>query len=49
MLVTTENINEFTKLGFKGVGVLGGIWNSSSPVIDFKKMNDYFIPTKRYN
>lgn len=45
--VTTNNINEFTKLGFKGIGVLGGIWNSSSPVIDFKKMRDYFTQTKR--
>lgn len=47
--VTTENIDEFTKLGFKGVGVLGGIWNSASPISDFKKMNDYFSQTKRYN
>ena len=47
--VTTENIDKFTKLGFKGVGVLGGIWNSTSPISDFKKMNDYFSQTKRYN
>ena len=46
--VTTENINEFTKLGFKGVGVLGGIWNSKSPVTDFKKMRDYFTQAKSY-
>ncbi|WP_203256113.1 thiamine phosphate synthase [Hyunsoonleella ulvae] len=37
--VTTKNLDEFTKLGFKGVGVLGGIWNSEHPVSDFKLMN----------
>lgn len=40
--VTTTNINEFKKLGFKGVGVLGGVWNSVDPIESFKKMNDYF-------
>ena len=40
--VTTDNLNEFTKLGFQGVGVLGGIWKSKTPVEDFKKMNEYF-------
>ncbi|MGY5355060.1 thiamine phosphate synthase [Wenyingzhuangia sp. IMCC45467] len=40
--VTTENLAEFNKLGFKGVGVLGGIWNSEKPVEDFKKMKSHF-------
>ncbi|WP_298486300.1 thiamine phosphate synthase [uncultured Maribacter sp.] len=40
--VTTENLVEFDKLGFKGVGVLGGIWNSSEPLKEFKKMKRYF-------
>lgn len=40
--VTTNNLAEFNKLGFKGVGVLGGIWNSENPVEDFKKMNSHF-------
>ena len=40
--VTSENINEFKKLGFKGVGVLGGIWNSDTPIETFKKMTTYF-------
>lgn len=39
---TSENINEFKKLGFKGVGVLGGIWNSDTPIETFKKMKTYF-------
>lgn len=40
--VTTENIDEFKTLGYKGVGVLGGIWNSNEPVESFKKMKKYF-------
>lgn len=40
--VTAENLPDFTKLGYKGVGVLGGIWNSESPVETFKKMKTYF-------
>lgn len=40
--VTTKNLNEFTKLGFKGVGVLGGIWESQNPITDFKLMQNYF-------
>lgn len=41
--VTTENLVEFDKLGFKGVGVLGGIWNSSEPINIFKQMKNHFI------
>ena len=40
--VTTTNLAEFDKLGFKGVGVLGGIWNSKSPISDFEKMKSHF-------
>lgn len=40
--VTTENLAEFNKLGFKGVGVLGGIWNSEKPVEDFVKMKNFY-------
>jgi thiamine-phosphate pyrophosphorylase len=39
---TSENINSFKTLGYKGVGVLGGIWNSNTPVETFKKINRYF-------
>ena len=41
--VTIFNLDKFTSLGFKGVGVLGGIWNSLTPVNDFIKMKDYFL------
>ncbi len=47
--VTRANLAEFTKLGFKGVGVLGGIWNSHTPITDFKTMRYYFTKTKNYN
>jgi len=44
--VTMENLNKFTELGFKGIGVLGSIWNSDTPVSDFKRMknilSDYY-------
>ena len=40
--VTTDNLTEFDTLGFKGVGVLGGIWNSNEPVEVFKKMKRHF-------
>ena len=40
--VSVSNLESFTTLGFKGVGVLGGIWNSLTPVEDFIKMKDYF-------
>lgn len=40
--VTTKNIKTFDTLGYKGIGVLGGIWNSSEPVESFKKMKRYF-------
>lgn len=38
--VTTENLDDFNRLGFQGVGVLGGIWNSDEPVNEFVKMNN---------
>lgn len=37
--VSVNNLAEFNKLGFKGVGVLGGIWNNDTPVDVFKTMN----------
>ncbi|MDD7888098.1 thiamine phosphate synthase [Flavivirga sp. 57AJ16] len=40
--VTADNLTEFKKLGFKGVGVLGGIWNTKEPIEIFKKMQNHF-------
>jgi thiamine-phosphate pyrophosphorylase len=40
--VTTQNLAEFDTLGYKGVGVLGAIWNSKTPVEDFKLMYNHF-------
>ncbi|AUS05175.1 thiamine phosphate synthase [Pseudotamlana carrageenivorans] len=36
--VTAKNLSEFEQLGFKGVGVLGGIWQSENPVESFKNL-----------
>lgn len=40
--VTTTNLEKFDSLGFGGVGVLGGVWNSKTPVLDFQRMIKYF-------
>lgn len=40
--VSVYNLKEFDKLGFNGVGVLGGIWNDSDPVEVFRKMKHHF-------
>ena len=40
--VTPNNLSKFDELGFKGVGVLGGIWNSNNPIDDFKTMKNHF-------
>ncbi|MFB9056837.1 thiamine phosphate synthase [Mariniflexile ostreae] len=39
---TLNNLAEFKALGFKGVGVLGSIWNADNPVEIFKKINHHF-------
>ena len=40
--VTKNNLSEIQKLGFQGVGVLGGIWNSKTPIEDFKAMQEFY-------
>lgn len=40
--VSADNLSEFDTLGFKGVGVLGGIWNSETPIAIFKKIKAHF-------
>ncbi|MFT4610778.1 MAG: thiamine-phosphate pyrophosphorylase [Glaciecola sp.] len=40
--VTTDNMKAFDTLGYKGVGVLGGIWNSDTPLDVFKSMVAHF-------
>ena len=40
--VSIKNLSSFTKLGYQGVGVLGGIWNSDTPVENFMIMNRHF-------
>lgn len=40
--VTASNIEAVKTLGFKGVGVLGGIWNSADPIDSFMKIKAHF-------
>ena len=40
--VTVDNLSAFDTLGYNGVGVLGGIWKSDTPVAVFKKMKLHF-------
>jgi thiamine-phosphate pyrophosphorylase len=40
--VTANNLKAFDTLGYKGVGVLGGVWHSDTPVEVFKLMIAYF-------
>lgn len=36
--ITTETIAQTIELGFKGIGVLGGVWNAENPVESFKSI-----------
>ena len=40
--VTADNIRKTKALGYNGVGVLGGIWNTNNPVDSFRKVKDCF-------
>lgn len=40
--VTAENLSKFNTLGYKGVGVLGGVWGAEKPVEAFKKIDETF-------
>ena len=40
--INTENIQETIKLGFKGIGVLGGVWNAENPIESFKNIKEQF-------
>ncbi len=47
--VTKDNLEEFDELGFKGVGILGGIWNSNEPIEVFKAIKHHFINSSKNN
>lgn len=36
--VTVNNLNEIKAKGYKGAGVLGGVWNANNPVVAFDKI-----------
>ncbi|WP_299103735.1 thiamine phosphate synthase [uncultured Tenacibaculum sp.] len=44
--VNSETISKTLVLGFKGIGVLGGVWNASNPVDSFKEIKRVFEENK---
>ena len=40
--ITTATLSEVFKLGFKGIGVLGGIWNMDNPVESFIELKKQY-------
>ncbi|MCG8750119.1 thiamine phosphate synthase [Tenacibaculum finnmarkense] len=40
--ITSETISKTLALGFQGIGVLGGVWNSQNAVESFKKIQKEF-------
>ncbi|MCD8439829.1 thiamine phosphate synthase [Tenacibaculum finnmarkense] len=40
--ITTETISKTLALGFQGIGILGGVWNSQNAVESFKKIQKEF-------
>lgn len=40
--INAETTPHAIKLGFKGVGALGGVWNAGNPVEAFREMKDAF-------
>lgn len=40
--INTETIQETIQLGFKGIGVLGGVWNVENPVESFKSIKRFY-------
>ncbi len=40
--VNSETIPELFKLGYSGIGVLGGVWNTDAPVKSFKQIKEQY-------
>lgn len=40
--VNAQTIPEVFKLGYSGIGVLGGVWNSKHPIHSFKEINQQY-------
>ncbi|KJD31712.1 thiamine phosphate pyrophosphorylase [Tamlana nanhaiensis] len=41
--VTAQTIPKMLALGYRGVGVLGGVWNTKDPIQSFKIIQDTFL------
>ncbi|MHC9088196.1 thiamine phosphate synthase [Tenacibaculum sp. IMCC1] len=40
--INTDTIQETLELGFQGIGVLGGVWNTETPVQSFKNIKRHY-------
>ncbi|CAM1341848.1 thiamine phosphate synthase [Tenacibaculum aestuarii] len=40
--INTETIQKTVALGFQGIGVLGGVWNTENPVESFKNIKRHY-------
>lgn len=40
--IDKSNIGQLKELGYSGAALMGGIWKSSSPIADFKEMQQHF-------
>ncbi|MCO7184915.1 thiamine phosphate synthase [Tenacibaculum sp. XPcli2-G] len=40
--INTDTIQETLELGFQGIGVLGGVWNTETPVESFKNIKRHY-------
>ena len=44
--INTDTIQETLELGFQGIGVLGGVWNTETPVESFKNIKRHYEELK---
>lgn len=40
--INVDTISETIELGFKGIGVLGGVWNNEDPIESFKNIKHHY-------
>ncbi|WP_428742953.1 thiamine phosphate synthase [Tenacibaculum sp.] len=40
--INTDTIQKTLELGFQGIGVLGGVWNTENPVESYKKIKRHY-------
>jgi thiamine monophosphate synthase len=45
--VTSQTLEFFKKIGFKGIAIQSGVWKSADPVGAFIEMRDHYMATER--